>query len=482
MTGKNVFSNFIWRFLERCGAQGVSFVVSLILARLLDPSVYGAIALVTVFTTILSVIADGGLGGALIQKKDADDLDFSSVFFFNVVVFGLMYFLLFLFAPLIADYYNLPELVPVIRVLSLTLPISAVKNIQHSYVAKNMMFKRFFYATLGGTVGAAILGIYMAYNGYGIWALVVQNIFNQTVDTIILWMTVKWRHKKQFSFMRIRRLFSFGWKMAVSDLVNSLYEDIRSLIIGKVYTTSDLAFYNKGNQLPNLIVTNVNSSINSVLFPALSAEQDKIKRVREMTRQAMKISSYVMLPMMMGFAVCAEPLVRIILTEKWLPAVPYIRLFCLMYAFYPIRSANLGAIKAIGRSDVYLKLEIIKDVIGITAIIISMRISVYAMAVGYVATTIICQIINAIPNQRMLQYGYVDQIKDILPQIILTIIMGGIVYLITLITLFQQNDYLTLAVQIFVGVVVYIVGSYFGKIESFNYILDVIRKVKTKER
>ena len=219
MSSGNVISNFIWRFLERCGAQGVTFVVSVVLARLLDPDVYGTIALVMIFTTIMQVFVDSGMGNALIQKKDADDLDFSSVFWFNMTMCTVLYLLMFIAAPFIADFYNMPDLTPVVRVLSLILIISGVKNVQQAYVSRNMMFKKFFFSTLGGTIGAAIIGITMAYLDFGVWALVTQMLFNAAVDTTILWITVKWRPKKIFSLERLKGLFSFGWKLLVSAFI-----------------------------------------------------------------------------------------------------------------------------------------------------------------------------------------------------------------------------------------------------------------------
>ena len=243
---KSVISGFLWRFAERCGAQGVSFIVTIVLARLLNPNVYGTISIILVFTTVLQVFIDSGMGSALIQKKNADDLDFSSVFFFNMIMCSFLYLILFFVAPIIAIFYDDKTLTAVIRVLGLTLIISGIKNVQQAYVARTMQFKRFFFATLGGTLGAAIVGIGMAYSGYGIWALVVQQLFNATVDTIILWLTVKWRPKKMFSVERIRTLFAFGWKLLVSSLLDTVYNNIRQLIIGKMYSSSDLAYYNRG--------------------------------------------------------------------------------------------------------------------------------------------------------------------------------------------------------------------------------------------
>ena len=315
ITKKSVIGNFIWRFAERCGAQLVTFIVSIVLARILDPKDYGTIALVTVFTTILQVFVDSGLGTALIQKKNADDLDFSSVFYFNFIVCIILYVGMFIAAPYIALFYKDTTLTPVIRVISLTIVISGVKGIQQAYVSKNMLFKRFFFSTIGGTIFSAVLGIAMAYMGYGVWALVAQQLSNTAIDTLILWLTVKWRPKKMFSYERLKGLFSFGWKLLISSLLDTAYNNLRNLIIGKLYSSSDLAFYNQGEKFPKVIVMNINASIDSVLLPTMSIEQDNPERIKQMTRRAIKTSTYVMAPLMMGLAFCAEPIVRLVFLE-----------------------------------------------------------------------------------------------------------------------------------------------------------------------
>ena len=266
---RQAMSGFLWRFLERFGAQGVTFVVSIVLARMLDPQVYGMVAIVTVFTALLNVFADSGLGSALIQKRDADELDFSTVFFFNIFMSVVLYLTLFFLAPLIAGFYHMPELNAVLRVMSITVIIYGVKNVQQAYVSKKLLFRRFFYATLGGTIGAGILGIWMAYKGYGVWAMVMQGLFNAAVDTVILWITVGWRPQFAFSLTRLRSMLSFGWKLLVSSLVDTCYNNLRQMIIGKMYSPSSLAFYNRGYMVPNVLVSNVNTAINSVLFPGL---------------------------------------------------------------------------------------------------------------------------------------------------------------------------------------------------------------------
>ena len=477
MENKKVLGNMLWRFLERCGAQVVTFVVSIILARLLDPAVYGTIALVTVFTTILQVFVDSGLGTALVQKKDSDKVDFSTVFYFNFALCLVLYAILFFSAPLISAFYEKPELTPIVRVLGLTLVISGVKNIQQSYVSKHMLFKKFFYSTIGSTVVSAIVGIYMAYAGYGVWALVAQNLLNNLVTAIILWFTVRWHPTLDFSFERLKSLFSFGWKILVSGLLNTIYNDVRTLIIGKKYSSDDLAFYNKGNQFPSLIVNNVNTSIDSVLLPVMAKEQDNRQRVMEMTRRAIKTSTYVIMPMMMGLAVCAEPIVRLLLTEKWLESVFFMRIFCFVYAFYTIQTANLNAIKALGRSDLFLWLEIIKKIVGVAAIAISMWFGVEWMAYSLLFTTVTSQIINSFPNKKLLNYSYIQQVKDMLPQIILSCIMGALVYCITFLGL---SDILTLVIQVPLGVFIYVAGSLLFKLESIEYIIGILKRFKNR--
>lgn len=472
MKGQGVVSNFIWRFAERCGAQGVTFVVSIVLARLLDPAVYGMVALVTVFTTIMQVFVDSGMGSALIQKKDADDLDFSSVFYFNIVMCSVLYILMFFASPLIASFYDMPELTPVVRVLSLVLVISGVKNIQQAYISRHLLFKRFFFATLGGTIGAAVIGIFMAYHGFGVWALVVQNLFNMTLDTIILWITVKWRPKKMFSFQRLKQLFSYGWKLLVSSLLDRTYTEIRQLIIGKMYSAADLAYYNRGRQFPHLIVTNINTSIDSVLLPTMANEQDNRIRVKTMTRRAIKTSVYIMAPLMMGLVFVAEPLIRLILTEKWMDCIPFMRIFCITFMFYPIHTANLNAIKAMGRSDLFLKLEIIKKVVGLIALFSTMWFGVMAMAYSLLVTSVISQIVNSWPNKKLLDYNYIDQLKDILPSILLAVCMGVCIYPVSYLGL---PDIATLVMQVVLGAILYIVGSILTRLDAFQYTWRMVK-------
>ncbi|MDD3415816.1 MAG: lipopolysaccharide biosynthesis protein [Lachnospiraceae bacterium] len=477
MNNKMVMTNFIWRFAERCGAQIVQLVVSIILARLLAPSDYGTIALMSVFISILNIFVSCGLASALIQKKDADDTDFSTVFYAQMLFCIVLYLILFISAPLIAKFYDNAKMVQMIRVLGLTLLVSGVKNVQTAYVSRTMQFKRFFFATLGGTIGAAFVGIGMALYGLGAWALIGQSLFNNTVDTIILWLTVKWRPKKLFSFHRLKGLFSYSWKILMSSMLDVVYNNLRSLIIGKVYSSSDLAYYNRGQSWPQIIVQNVNSSIDSVLFPSMSVVQDHKESVKAMTRRAIKTSTYVMAPLMMGLAFCGTPLVRLVLTDKWLFCVPFQAIFCITYMFYPIHTANLNAIKAMGRSDLFLKLEIIKKIVGLIALAITVPISVMAMGYSLFFTSVASQIINSWPNKKLLNYGYLEQLKDIFPGILLAVMMGGCVYPMQWLHI---PDIGILCLQIVCGSVIYVGGSILFKLESFIYLWNMVKPIIIK--
>ena len=476
---KKVLSGFFWRFAERIGAQGVKLLVEIVLARILLPDDYGLIALVTVFITLLNVFVDSGLANALLQKKEVDDLDFSSVFWFNVVWCIVLYLLLFVSSPMIARFYNREELTPVLRVLGIQVLISGVKNVEQAYVSKTLQFKKFFFATLGGTVGAAVIGIWMAKHGYGVWALVAQHLFNTFMDTVILWITVKWRPKFMFSFARFKQLFTFGWKLLVSALIDTINTEIRQLVIGKIYTSADLAYYNRGRQFPHLFINNVNTSIDSVLLPTFSREQDDPEKVKTMVRRSIQTSTYIMAPLLMGLAFVGEPFIRLVLTEKWLPSVPYMRIFCITYMFYPIHTANLNAIKAMGRSDIFLKLEIIKKVIALAALLITMKISIMAMAYSLLVTSVLGQIINSWPNRKLLNYRYIDQLKDILPGILLAVFMGGCIYWIQYLGL---PDIITLILQIIAGAGIYIGGSLLLKLESYNYLKEMIKGFISKHK
>ena len=473
-----VVSNLIWRFFERFGAQAVNIVVGIVLARNLGPGPAGDIAVILAVITILRVFADSGMGNALIQKKDPDDTDFSSVFFFNLGFSLILYAALFLAAPWIAGIYGNADYVPILRVLGLLVVVSGLFNVQQAYVAKTMQFKRFFFATLGGTLASCVLSIAMAYWGYGIWALVALHLVSYAVNTAILWFTVDWRPRRLFSLQRLKGLLSYGWKLLAASFLDTVYLQLYPLLIGARFPKEELGQFDKGRNWPDQITQSINASIDGVLLPVLSAEQDDKARVREMTRRAIKTSSFVMMPLMAGLAVCAKPLVHLLLGEQWMPSVPYMQIFCAIYAFYPLHTANLNAIKAMGRSDVFLVLEILKKALETCVLLFTLRYGVLAMALGQLFSSLAAQVINAWPNRKLLDYSYLRQIGDMLPAILLSAGMGALVWCVTRLGL---SDLLTLLLQVPLGAALYVLGAWVLKLDSFTYMLDLLRRFRAKK-
>lgn len=465
-------NNMLWRFAERAGAQTIEFVVTIILARILGPVAYGNVALVKAFLSILLVFVEGGLGNALIQKKDADDVDFSSVFYFNLFFCSVVYMLLYILAPYIANFYEDSSMCAMLRVSCIIILVSGIKNVQQAYISRNLQFRKFFYATLAGTLISAVAGIVLALKGFGAWSLIAQVLINAFIDTAVVWLAGGWIPKKVFSFKRLSQLLPYGWKLLASNLLDAGYGNIRQFAIGKLYSASDLAYYNRGRSMPNVIVRNVNTSIDSVLFPVMSSRQDNRDEVKRITRRAIILSNYVMAPLMMGMAAMADSIVKILLTERWLPCVLYLRIFCIIYMFQPIHTANTNAIKAMGRGDLLVQIEIVKKVIGFTMLMLSMNYGMKAIIYCYLINNIFDQVINSWPNRKLLNYKYLEQMKDIFPATILAVVMGGCVYCISFLDL---NFLVSALLQILVGFLVYLSGSIIFRLEAYYQLLDMMR-------
>lgn len=474
---KKTISGLFWAFAERVGAQLVNFVVSIVLARMLMPEQYGVIGIVLVFVNLCNVFVDSGFGRALVQKKNADDLDFSSAFYFGLGFSAVLYALLYALAPWIARVYDMPILSPVIRVMGLRLIVAAYNSVQKAKVSREMQFKRFFFSTIGGTLISAVFGIVLAWMGFGVWALVAQELTNVAFDTVILSLTIRWHPKWMFSLERAVALFRYGWKVLVASLVDTLYADFRSLYIGKLYTADDLAFYTRGKQFPYLLSDNVNASISSVLFPAMSSCKDDVEEVKGMTRRAMKTSAYIISPMMFGLAAVAKPLVLLLLTEKWLPCVPFLQILCINCALTPLQSANIQSIYALGRSDIVLRLNVIKKTFGFAMVIVFARISVLAMAWAGVATGLFSLMVNSWPNRKLMGYGIWEQLRDVVPCWLLSGTMALLVQLVSLLGLPLVAE---LALMVIVGAGSYVALSALFRVESFGYLLKMLGPVLSK--
>lgn len=474
---KKTLLGLFWSFAQRIGTQLVSFLVQIILARLLTTEEYGIIAIVLVFVNICNVFVERGFGRALIQKLDADELDFSSIFWASLALTAALYGILCAAAPLIADIYEMEILTPVIRVMGLRLIISAVNTVQRAKVSREMQFKKFFLSSLGGMAFSAAVGIAMACMGFGIWALVAQNLTNILMDTLILLVTVPWRPRLMFSFRRLRSLFGFGWKVMLSALLDTVYEEFRTLYVGALHSANELAFFDRGKQFPYLIIDNVNTSITNVLFPAMSSRQKDPETVRAMTRRTMRLSAYVLSPMLFGLAAVADPLVELVLTEKWLPCVPYLQILCINCVLTPLHTANTQAILALGRSDIALKLNLAKKGFGFLTVVLLTPVSIPAMAWGGVATGIVSLLLNILPNRKLLGYGYSQQLRDVLPAWLLSGAMFAAVRLVGLLELALLPE---LILMIAVGIAVYVLLSALFRVESFGYLLNMLKPILKK--
>lgn len=474
MSGNSIAKGFIWKFLERFGVHGAQFVMQIFLARLLGPEYHGMLAIMIIFTTIANVFVQTGFSTSLVQNKDVTDEDYSSVFWVSLGIAGLLYTIIFFAAPLIANFFNTPIIIWPMRILAIMLFPGALNSIQLAKVSRELNFKKVFISNVGAIVISGTVGIIIALCDGGIWALVTQSLLNVSVAAIVMLFTVKWRPRVVLNFSRVKVLFSFGWKLLISSLLDTLYQNLQGLVIGKIYDSETLGYYNKGQQFPTAIISTINGTVQTVLLPIMSAEQDDSNKVKSIMRKSVTMSAYIVFPMMAGLAAVAEPLVRILLTEEWLPCVPYLQISCFTLAFYPIHSSNLQAINASGRSDIFLKLEIIKKVVSTVLLMGALLMFDTPMAIAWSGAigVPIGLFINASPNKKLINYSYFEQLKDIIPSFIMSAIMGFVVWSLVLLNL---NSFLTICIQIVLGVVTYLVMSFIIGVEPFVVLCGMIK-------
>ncbi len=477
MAQNSLISNFAWKFAERISVQLISTVVSIVLARIIAPQYYGAIAMVMVFVALANTFVQDGFGSALVQKKNTSALDFFSVLYFNIAFSIILYVVLFFCAPYLILFYGegYEILKPVIRVLGVIVVLNAVRTVLEAYVSKKMIFRKFFISTLSGTIISAILGIVMAYTGYGIWALVGQSLTHSFVTTLTLCLILHKRPQLIFSYQSLKNLFPFGAKILGTGLFITAFRELRALIIGKIYSPADLAFFDKGRQFPALITTNIVASLTAVLFPKMATEQDNKDKVKETMRRSIRLGSYVLSPLLLGFAAVSESFIKLLLGEAWLPCVPMLQLFCVIELFYPIHSINMQSIKALGRGNTYLGVEMLKKVIELITLVLVMRISVMAIVLQILVCNIAFTFVNAYPNKKHLNYGGKEQLVDLLPNVFRAILMYGVVSLIGMV---EINNVLLLMLQIIVGVITYILLSVVTPNKEFNYVKNIVLRNK----
>lgn len=469
---RSIFSNMLWSFAEKISAQLVSFIVSVVLARILLPDDYGLISMVLVFVTLAEVFVNSGFSAALIQNKDAEDADFSTIFYMSFICSFVIYGLVFLLAYPISGFYGRPELTLLLQVFALKIPIGSFNSIQRAYVSRHMLFRKFFYSTLTGTIGSGAVGIALAMSGFGAWSLVAQSISMTVIDSIVLLAIIPWRPRLQFSLSRGLRMMSFGWKVLAADFSGTFFGQLRSLIIGKAYSSSDLAFYDKGNQIPQLIANNIGNAVSSVLFPAMANESDDVPSVKGMCRRSMKTMSYVISPLMFGLAACAPALIVILYTDKWADCIPYLQVLSIGYAFGTIGIVPIQALKAIGEGGVVLKLEFIKKPVFLLLLFAGVSHSVFAVAMTMLAYELFGFAVNATQLKKYLNYSLGEQLRDIIPNIALSSAMFLSIAFIGI----SNSLALTLVVQILLGVSVYVIGSIVFKFDSLKFLLSLINR------
>lgn len=472
---RKMSSGLFWSYAERFLAQSITLIVSILLARILDPDHYGIIAIVSVFITICDALVTGGFGNALVQKKDVTDKDFDTICWFSVGIAFVLYVILFFCAPYIAGFYDESLLTPVIRVMGIKFIFSAFSSVQQAYVQKKLIFKKFFFATLGGTIFSAFLGIGMALSGFGVWALVGQYLSNTVIDTIILYLTIDWKPKLRMYKESIITLWKFGAGMLAATMVYTLKDNIRSLIIGKKFTSSDLAYYNQGKRYPQLLVIDIVESLGKVMFPILSSEQDSIENIKKIMRKSIRVSSFVLIPCIVGLFTVADTFVLTILTAKWIPCVPYLRILSLVYITRSMTTIFQKGLLAIGKSNINLFHEIVTSVATIILLIIAVFVfnSITLIAWSYVVVMVLGMMIFAFYVRKYFSYNFIEMAIDCLPIFILSVFMGIVVYLVGLLPL---PNIVLLLMQVIVGIFVYISGAALLKFEGYLYVKGFVRK------
>lgn len=462
-----------WSSVERFSNQGVQFVFSIILARLLSPSDYGIIAMVTIFFAVAQSFVDSGFSNALVRKTDRVEEDLSTCFYFNIGVGIIAYIVLFLIASLVANFYSQPILSPIIRITGLGVILNSLCVVQQALFTIKIDFKSQAKITLSATVISGIVGIILAYQGYGIWALVWQGVASSIVRMGLLWLMSKWRPRTGFSKSSFNYLFGYGSKLLASGLLDTIYNNIYPIVIGKFYNPAQLGNYSRALGWAQLPSANITSILQRVTFPVLSAIQDDTLRLQNSYRRLLKLSAFIVFPLMMGLAAIASPLIRVILTAKWDGCVLYLQILCFALMLYPIHAINLNLLQVKGRSDIFLRLEIIKKIIGVVILIITIPLGITAMCLGMVFSSIICLIVNTYYTSRFIDVGLLTQLKDLRIILINSLVMGGGIYILTS---FIDVEGLKLVMGIVIGLLFYFIGSFYFSKAELQEVISLIKK------
>lgn len=472
-------SGLFWQFCQKGVGQLVSFGISVILARLLMPEEFGIVALAGMFTVLTGIFIDCGMGTALIQKKDADDLDYCTLFWAQTCFSVIVYLIVFALAPWFSILFQLTELTAVVRVSALSMILGTFGGIQGVIVTRRMDFKVYFYRTLISTLLSGAIGVYLAFCGWGVWALVTQNLSSVVISTITVFSQVKWFPRFVFSKERFDELFRVGVKFMASSLIGTAFGQLKGYIVGLRYTATDLAYYNRGEGVPNIFVRNIDSTINSVLFPVFSKLQDDKDAVKSAVRRSIKTSSFLLFPMLLGLAAIADKLVIILYTEKWATCIPFMQVFCISGCFTLLNTANMQVLRGIGEVNALLKLELYKKPVMVAILSMTMFISPLAIAIGMCVYGIYTMVINAFPNRKYINYHITEQLKDVSGNAVLAIGMFICIYMMGRCNL---NPYILICIQIVTGALVYCGISELLHVESWQYVKETAKPFLCKIR
>lgn len=463
----------LWSAIDRFSTQGIQFIFSILIARLLLPSDYGIVAMLNIFMAVSQSFIDSGFGTALIQKSDRTDTDFSTVFYFNIVVSILFYILLWFASPYIAAFYNIPLLEDITKIVALTLIFSAVSGIQNAKLSIAINFKLRAKISLSCALLTGFVGLTLAYCGYGVWALVAQSVFSSFLQMLLLWIFVRWIPKFEFSWQSFRQLFSFGSKLLASGLLDTIYNNVYTLVIGKIFSSSSLGLYARASSLAQFPSSNITGVLQNVTFPVLCSIQNDDERLYVAYKRFVRMAAFIIFPLMIGLSVVADPLIRIILTDKWKGAVYLLQIICYSLMWYPIHAINLNILQVKGRSDYFLKLEIIKKIQGVFILCITVPMGLVAMCYGSVCSSIISLVWNTYYTRLLIGYGFLNQMKDIAHILIHSLLMGTIVFT----TIYYIQDlYLKLFLGIILGIVYYIGGAYLMHFEELKEVQMILKK------
>lgn len=469
-------SSVFWVFIHAFGSQGIAFFVSIVLARFLEPSEFGLIAMLSVFIAIGNNLINSGLTQSLIRSQQVDEEDFSTVFYFNIIVSIIVYVLIFFLAPYIALFYNEEQLTNVVRIYSFSFIINAFSSVQSARLTKMLDFKTQMKVSFPSIIIGGISGILLAYNGYGVWSLVWSSLIQTFLSTIQLWYWSKWKPLFVFRIIKFKSHFQYGVNLTFSGILDALFTEAYTIIIGKFFLATQVGFYNRANTLQKLPVTNISSIITRVTFPLFSAIQNDDARLKSAYMKIMQIVVFITAPVLILMAVLAEPLFRFLFTDKWLPAVPYFRILCINGILFPIHSYNLQILKVKGRSDLFLRLEILKKILICIVISISFKYGIFGLLYGSVITSVIAFFINSHYSGKIIKYSAWNQIKDIFPIILLSCFMGTAIYFWDSFIIFKSNDFLRLFIGSMTGILLYTSLSYLFRMSVFVELKNILIK------